>query len=80
MADEKSSVVGLRPPFEIVLSPRASVRYGYKDGHVDVTVKIGLFKGTHRIEANEVGKAIDALEKGIEWAKLSQEDRDRIGV
>lgn len=79
MAEGKDAV-GLKPPFMVELSPRAKVWYGFKDGHVDVSVKIGVLKSTHRIEAGEVEKAADTLKDALAWTRLPEEERNRIGA
>lgn len=70
------------PPYEIVLSPKALVRYGFKDSRVEIGIKPGAFtpRFWHTIEAGELKIAFAALKKASSWAELSEEARQAIGA
>ena len=68
-------------PIQKKFSERTSGSYGFKDGHTEISVKIGILpRVSATLAGSELGEAIAFLQEAKKFADLSQEDRDRMGV
>ncbi len=76
--------IKLAPPFEIVLSENVKARYGYKDAHVDVELRlpapISTVKEfyTRGFEDEYVRALAKALENSEKLEAMPAEERERI--
>ncbi len=68
-------------PVEKDLGPKTKGRYGYKDGHVEIGVKIPVYGFTWlRIDASEIEIASKFLTEARMFSDMPKEDRERIGA
>lgn len=67
----------LRPPFEVDLSPKVKVRYGYKDAHVELEAKlpVGKFQKAFTVDEFRLGKG--AFDQARMWADVPGFQRER---
>lgn len=74
------------PPFEIEISPELSGKYGYKDGHVEVLIKVpspfNMIKKelTLHVAPADVNKLWTGLGQAKSWADLPDFQRERDGA
>lgn len=67
-------------PVEKKFSTKTRARYGYKDGRVEVVLKLGPIPLTEKLTVEEVDEAIAFLQEAQRFATLSPEDRERLGA
>jgi len=67
----------LRPPFEIAISPKVKVRYGYKDAHVELEAKlpVGKFQKAFTVDEFRLGKG--AFDQAKMWVDVPGFQRER---
>lgn len=67
------------PPFTVEISKHVSLRYGYKDAHVEVGITFGLTKWL-RFEAEEIVLAEKAFVEAKRWKEMPEDVRTRMGA
>lgn len=88
MTDElnQEGTIKLAPPFEFPLSENVVGRYGFKDAHVELRVKLPfpLSKLKKHYEASftleELKKLKEGVDKALMWAELEEGERGRMGA
>lgn len=69
-------------PKEFQISKKVSAKVGFKDGHVEIGVRVGFPIGTVslRIDATEVGEVDKVIEAAKAWLGKSEVFRRMKGV
>lgn len=84
MASMSELAIKLAPPFEIVLSENVKARYGYKDAHVDIELRlpapISTIKKTYTrgFEDQYVRALAKALDDAALLEKMPEAERTRV--
>ena len=67
----------LKPPFEMTISAKVRVRYGFPDAHVELEAKLPIGKLTKSFTEAEFRLGKDAFDKGRMWADVPEFQRER---
>ena len=67
----------LKPPFEMAVSAKVRVRYGFADAHVELEAKLPIGKFTKSFTEAEFRLGKDAFDKGRMWADVPEFQRKR---
>lgn len=71
----------LKFPIEKRFSSKIRGRYGYKDGRAEVSVKVGgIIPWTDVLTQQDIDDAVDFLIEAQRFARMSEEDRERLGA
>ncbi len=67
-------------PVEKKMSDKVSVRLGFRDGHIEIRVKVPLLPGRIplRIEPDDIPAGRDILETAEKWLQLPDEEKARL--